>query len=148
MFLLSTNCSDGIGCKPTGCVILLISLITNCLYGSADTAPSATFEPTLKRVLVIYSDERLVPANVIEDDAIRRTFATDPALRVEFYSEFLDVARFGRETHEQRQADFFREKYAERPPDLIITAGQPALLFLCETSKHAVHAGNGNGALN
>src|SRR5207253_753381 len=43
---------------------------------------------------------------------------------------FLDVTRFGGATQEERQADFLRVKYAERPPDLIICAGQPALMFL------------------
>ena len=98
--------------------------------GYAATIARAENEPRSKRVLVIYSDERLVPANVIEDEAIRKTFAKDPAYRVEFYSEFLDVARFGSEAHAVRQADFFQQKYAERPPDLIICAGQAALTFL------------------
>jgi hypothetical protein len=45
-------------------------------------------------VLVLYSDERLLPANVIMDEAIRAAFAAGTKNRVEFYSEFLDVARF------------------------------------------------------
>jgi hypothetical protein len=38
----------------------------------------------LRRVLVVYSDERLLPANVIVDEAIRRTFATETTNRIEF----------------------------------------------------------------
>ena len=84
----------------------------------------------LRRVLVLYSDERLVPANIIADEAIRATFAADTSNRIEFHSEFLDVSRFPGETQQQRQRDFFRDKYRERPPDLVIAGGGPALEFL------------------
>jgi hypothetical protein len=47
-----------------------------------------------QRVLVLYSDERLPPANIIMDEAIRAAFAVGTKTGVEFYSEFLDVARF------------------------------------------------------
>ena len=123
---------DG-GCRRLPVLACAALICLTYVARDAVAAAEVTSQAAVKRVLVIYSDERLVPANVIEDSAIRATFATDPALRVEFYNEFLDVARFGRETHEYRQADFFREKYAERPPDLIICAGEPALMF---TAKH------------
>jgi hypothetical protein len=48
----------------------------------------------VRGVLVVYSDERLLPANVIADEAIRSTFAAETTDLVEFHSEFLDVARF------------------------------------------------------
>jgi hypothetical protein len=83
----------------------------------------------LRRVLVLYSDERLLPANIIADEAIRATFAGDAGNHIEFYSEFLDVSRFPGET-QQRQRDFFRDKYQKRPPDLVIAGGDPALEFL------------------
>ena len=84
----------------------------------------------LRRVLVLYSDERLLPANIIADEAIRATFAGDARNHIEFYSEFLDVSRFPGETQQQRQRDFFRDKYQKRPPDLVIAGGDPALEFL------------------
>jgi hypothetical protein len=87
--------------------------------------------PARKRVLVLYSDERLLPANIIMDEAIRAAFAVGTKIPVEFYSEFLDVARFPRE-EQQRQRDFFRDKYRDRPPDLIIAVSGGALVFLAE----------------
>ena len=50
--------------------------------------------------------------------------------RIEFHSEFLDASRFPSESQQQRQRDFLREKYRERPPDLVIARGGPALEFL------------------
>jgi PAS domain S-box-containing protein len=79
---------------------------------------------------VLYSDERLLPANIIADEAIRTAFAADSRNRIEFHSEFLDVSRFPGEAQQQRQRDYFRHKYRERPPDLVIAGGAPALEFL------------------
>ena len=59
-----------------------------------------------QRVLVLYSDERLLPANIIIDEAIRAAFAVGTKIHVEFYSEFLDVARFPGEAQQRRQRDF------------------------------------------
>ena len=83
-----------------------------------------------KRVLVFYSDERLVPANIIVDEAIPATFAADASHRIELYSEFLDGVRFPGE--EQRQREFLREKYRERSPDLVMAVSGGALAFLTE----------------
>jgi PAS domain S-box-containing protein len=85
-----------------------------------------------QRVLVLYSDDRLLPANIIVDEAIRAAFAVGTKNRVEFYSEFLDVARFPGEEQQQRQRDFYRDKYRERPPDLVIAVSGGALVFLAK----------------
>ena len=49
----------------------------------------------------------LLPANVIVDEAIRSTFATETTNRIEFYSEFLDVTRFPGEAQQERERGFF-----------------------------------------
>jgi PAS domain S-box-containing protein len=97
--------------------------------GSSVVAQTPSSKP-LRRVLVLYSDERLLPANIIADEAIRATFAVDTSHRIEFHSEFLDVSRFPGEAQQQRQRDFLRDKYRERLPDLVIAGGGPALEFL------------------
>ena len=40
------------------------------------------------------------------------------------------MSRFPGEAQQQRQRDFLRDKYRERPPDLVIAVGGPALEFL------------------
>ena len=110
----------------------LLSVGTTIL--TARTASSVVaqspFSTPLGRVLVLYSDERLLPANIILDEAIRATFAADTSDRIEFHSEFLDVTRFPGEAQQQRQRDFLRDKYRERPPDVVIAVGGAALEFL------------------
>ncbi len=81
-------------------------------------------------MLVLYSDDRLLPANVAGDEAIRATLSAGTHGTVEFYSEFLDVDRFPGEAQQDRERDFIRDKYRERPPDFVIAGGGPALAFL------------------
>ena len=97
---------------------------------SASDAGDKIAANPVRRVLIIYSDERLLPANVIVDEAIRATFAAESSNPIEFHSEFLDVSRFPGEKQHERERDFLRDKYRERPPDLVIAGGGPALEFL------------------
>lgn len=105
-------------------ILLIVALASGGLVAQT---PSST---PLRRVLVLYSDERLLPANIILDEAIRTTFASDTSDRIEFHSEFLDVTRFPGEAQQERQRDFLRDKYRERSPDLVIAVAGPALEFL------------------
>ena len=101
--------------------------------GLASTADAQT--PAIvpaQRVLVLYSDERLLPANVVGDAAIRAEFAVGADTPFEFHSEFLDPARFPGDEITARHRDFLRDKYRERPPELIIAGGSPAFKFLVQ----------------
>ena len=108
-------------------IVRLLSLGATMLLilNLADTSATGQAAAPVQRVLMLYSDERLLPANIIMDEAIRAAFAAGTKNRVEFYSEFLDVARFPGE--EQQQRDFFRDKYRARPPDLVIAVSGGAV---------------------
>src|SRR5271165_6263968 len=120
--------------KPSMWIVRLLSLGATMLLipNLAGTSAAGQAPAPVQRVLVLYSDERLLPANIIVDEAIRAAFAAGTNDRVEFYSEFLDVARFPGEEQQQRQRDFFRDKYRERPPDLVIAVSGGALVFLAK----------------
>ena len=67
-------------------IVRLLSLVATMLLimavasgGVVAQTPSST---PLRRVLVLYSDERLVPFNIILDEAIRATFAADTSHRI------------------------------------------------------------------
>ncbi len=81
-------------------------------------------------MLVLYSDDRLLPANIIADSAIRATFGSESTLPIEFHSEFLDVSRFPDPSQAAIERDYLGNRYRTRPPDLIISAGASALRFL------------------
>jgi PAS domain S-box-containing protein len=110
-------------------VVMEISAgLSVCLPGAQGAVtPPAVRQP---RVLVLYSNERLLPANVAVDEAIRTTFHSAFEKPVEFYAEFLDVNRFPSLIQQERTREFLSEKYRERPPDVIIAAGGSALHFL------------------
>jgi Asp/Glu/hydantoin racemase len=75
------------------------------------------------------------PANIIVDEAIHATFTADTSNHIKLHSEFLDVARFPGEEQRQRQWDFFRQKYRERPPDLVIAVGGGALACMADRAE-------------
>ena len=104
------------------------AMLAACASSIVNAEPASSVP--VRRVLVLYSDERLLPANLIADEAIRATFATESKDRIEFHSEFLDVSRFPGEAQQQRERNFLRDKYRERLPDLVIAGGGPALEFL------------------
>jgi hypothetical protein len=115
-------------------IVRLLSLGATMLpiLNLAGTSAAGQAPAAGQRVLILYSDERLLPANIIMDEAIRTAFAGGTKNRVEFYSEFLDVARFPGDEQQQRQRNFFRDKYRERPPNLVIAVSGGALVFLSE----------------
>jgi signal transduction histidine kinase len=90
-----------------------------------------------KRVLMLFSESKFVPANALVEQAARDVLRQE-AGSIEFHSEHLDAGRFPGETHYRLFREYLQEKYAQRPPDLVIAflarkfelAGQlPAELF-------------------
>ena len=117
----------GYVCIPARFVRLLSLTIILSLFWAFYVAGES---PGTQRVLVLYSDERLLPANVIFDRSFRAHFQAGTSERIEFHSEFLDVSRFSGETQQEHQRDFLREKYHDYPLDLIIAVSGPAGAFL------------------
>jgi C4-dicarboxylate-specific signal transduction histidine kinase len=81
-------------------------------------------------VLALYSNHRLLPANVEVDRGLRDTFAESPGRGVEVFAEFLDQPTFSGPAVEGTIATYLREKYATRPPGVIVVGGQGALDFV------------------
>jgi len=84
----------------------------------------------IKTVLVLYSSTRLLPAAIEADRGLRENLASSVDQPVELYAEFLDLPRFDSPDFIQTFARYLHEKYAERPPDVIVTAGSDALVLL------------------
>ena len=77
-------------------------------------------------VLVLYSNNRLLPANVEADRGLRETLPDS----VDLSTEFLDSPRFDGGVHLGVFTQFLREKYAARPPAVVVAGGTQALAFL------------------
>jgi hypothetical protein len=92
--------------------------------------PAAASAAVPRNVLVLYSNGRLLPANVEADRAFGEAFAARPDLPVALLAEFLDSPRFAGEAYERAVAAYLRQKYAARPPEVIISGGEESLAFL------------------
>jgi signal transduction histidine kinase len=76
--------------------------------------------------LVLYSNNRLLPANVEADGGLREAIG-DAA---ELSSEFLDYPRFSGDAYLGAVSGFLRDKYAARPPRVLVAGGPEALGYL------------------
>ncbi len=82
-----------------------------------------------RRVLVLYSNSRLLPANIAFDSGLRPVIPANPLRPVEIFSEFLDEPEFGGDKYERTVSTYLHEKYGDRPPDAMLIAGNLALRF-------------------
>ncbi|MET0916871.1 MAG: ATP-binding protein [Burkholderiales bacterium] len=92
-------------------------------------APVALAAPT-KSVLVLYSNNRLLPANTEIDRGLRETIVHSVDSSVEVYAEFLDQPAFSGPAYEVSFARYLRAKYVARPPQALVVAGEQALEFV------------------
>jgi PAS domain S-box-containing protein len=83
-----------------------------------------------KTVLAIFDQERLLPADIVIDTALRDGLGLETDNPPTYLSEFLDVSRFGSSAYDKLLSDFFRSKYAGQHIDVIVAAGSLALQFL------------------
>lgn len=103
--------------------------LTGLLFASWLVA-SASGAPPPQNVLVIFANNRLLPANVEVDRGLREVIVPANARDVRMFAEFLDTPSFSGETYEAQTAAYLREKYGTRPPQVIVPAGAPALEFV------------------
>lgn len=91
----------------------------------AATAP-AVLSAAPPHVLVLYSKNRLLPANIESDGGLRESIG-DAA---ELSAEFLDYPRFSGDTYLSAVTGFLRDKCAARPPQVLVAGGAEALGYL------------------
>jgi signal transduction histidine kinase len=83
-----------------------------------------------KNVLVLYSNNRLVPANIEVDHGLSDALMRDGDRSIRTYSEFLDRPEFGGDAYEDLVVAYLHGKYATTPPDVIVTVSNDALSFV------------------
>ena len=102
--------------------LALLLLTTWCFLGPGAAAQERA------NVLVIFSNNRLLPANVDFDRGLNE--AAEGSANVRYFAEFLDSPEFGGESYAQQTASYLREKYSARRPRVVVAGGQAALGFL------------------
>ena len=83
-----------------------------------------------RNVLVLFSNGRLLPANVEIDRGLSAGFASRPDMHAELSVEFLDAPKFSGPAYADTVAAYLRDKYAKRVPEAIIAMGPEALEFV------------------
>jgi PAS domain S-box-containing protein len=104
----------------------LISFAILLLFATGSAAAAT------KRVLMLFSNDSLLPAGNALGSSFQRTFEAENPDHVEIFTEFLDADRFPGPAHAARIETLLRDKYASIPIDLAIAIGPQALDFLSQ----------------
>lgn len=81
-------------------------------------------------VFVLFSNGRLLPANVEFDQGLRQSLAQQPGLQVELMAEFLDTPRFSGADSMTAMAEYLQAKYSRTRFDVVVAGGPEALAFV------------------
>jgi signal transduction histidine kinase len=105
----------------TRALLFFLSLVASVAAVSAEEPPPG--------VLILYSNQRATPAQVIIEDALRAAVADGSKRPVTVYSEYLDDEWTALAAYGPKQAEFLREKYERRNIRAMVAMALPALKF-------------------
>jgi C4-dicarboxylate-specific signal transduction histidine kinase/ABC-type uncharacterized transport system substrate-binding protein len=136
----------------TNLAAAMLAVLTLLACGMPGTCTAA--QPPGANVLVVFSNNRLLPGNVEIDRGLNEGTEGSAHGPPRFFAEFLDAPEFGGERYEARTAAYLKEKYAARTPQVIVSSGNTALPFLLRHRAEMfpgvpiVHAGVERTVLN
>jgi signal transduction histidine kinase len=73
-----------------------------------------------KRVLLIFSESRDLPGNVMMEQAVRAEMTRSNTNRIEFFTESMDAAHFPNARHYRLFRDYIKNKYTGQNLDLVM----------------------------
>jgi signal transduction histidine kinase len=76
--------------------------------------------PRPKRVLMLFSEGKDVPGNIMQEQAVRAEMQKAASFQLQFSSEYLDASHFSDQEHFRVFQDYIGKKYAGQNLDLII----------------------------
>ena len=94
-------------------------------------ALSAQERPS-KNVLTIHSGDEFFPSNAVLDAAIRAALISGDKVTVDYYAEYLEVARFGTAEASAALFEYVRRKFRNRRIDLVIAITNDSLQFVMD----------------
>jgi PAS domain S-box-containing protein len=84
-------------------------------------------------VLLLFSNDRLLPANQEMEKGLRRAFQDGgKTSSVDLYAEFLDAVRFPNPDQSAAMEEYLRKRHSDAPPDAWIAIGAQSLDFLMQ----------------
>jgi len=109
-------------------VPLLVAAVLIPLLLILAPTPTARAGQSPPRVLVVYSEHRLFPTNLLFDENFRETLDSSTDEPIEYHGEYLDETRFPAR-YQERMHTLLLEKYAGRPPHVMVAFGPRSLDF-------------------
>jgi signal transduction histidine kinase len=117
---------------PTAKGIPLSALALLCLLLTASAVPAARSATpvALKRIVVLYSNNRIVPGNIEIDRGLKAALTDHGVESARIFSEFLDSPEFSGDAYEEMMISYLHGKYATSPPDVMVAVSDDALSFV------------------
>jgi len=85
------------------------------------------------RVLLLFSNDRLLPANQLMEQGLRRAFEQGgEGTSMDLYAEFLDAVRFPSADQSAAMEEYLRRRHGDAPPGVWIALGAQSLDFLMQ----------------
>lgn len=103
-------------------VLMLLALLSLGGWARADDAPP--------RILILSAYNYTFPSATQVINGVQKRLSDQSQQTFAIDAEFLDLVRVDDPEHELRTANFVREKYAKKPPDVVIAVGGRALQFM------------------
>jgi hypothetical protein len=112
----------------------LLSLAVFCWFAFLGLCPWACASETqsAKKILILFSYQSVTPGFLEWDEGIRSVLQGTAREPMEFYIEFLDLARFPDKIYLQDLVNFLQKKYSGKKLDLLIPVAPLAFHFLFE----------------
>lgn len=111
-----------------GPLLAIVAMIASLLASGVDAVGIAS-AATPRQVLVIYENNRLLPANVEADRGLTEAIASVHPT-VDMRAEFLDYPAFGGDDYLRTVTTYLRDKYRLLKPDVVVVGGTGALDFI------------------
>ena len=112
--------SSNASASETGFLSAALLVFASLAAGAAPTPPG---------VLILHSNQRPTPAQVVIEDTLRAVVPEDFKGPVQLFSEYLDDEWASIETYGPAEADFLSQKYGRRDIRVIVADALPALQF-------------------
>jgi signal transduction histidine kinase len=103
-------------------IFILVTLVPSVVQAQQSRTP--------KRVLALYWYNKDFPGNVNFDRSFQARLDSSGIGGVEYYAEYLESNRFPGQVQEQLLRDYLRQKYADRPIDLVVGVSDASMDFL------------------
>jgi signal transduction histidine kinase len=104
-------------------IALSVALLVFAAQAAENTPPG---------VLILHSNQRPTPGQVIIEDTLRAVVPQELKRPVQLFSEYLDDELMSLQTYGLAQAEFLRTKYGRRNISVIVADALPALRFETE----------------